>query len=424
MFALYSLVAYLVLPLMLLYLRVVWRSSRAPACRNRWGERFGIFSPPPATGGVWIHAVSVGEVEAIAPLVSLLLERRPALPVTITTVTPTGSERVRQLFADTVFHVYLPLDLPPAIRAFLKRVQPRQLVVVEREIWPNLLRVSKSYGLATLLANGRITQDSMRVYERFGVFSRQIFGLFDRVAAQTAAEAERFCRLGVARAHVNVTGNIKFDKQVPASVDEQVEVLRRLWGGRPIWIAGSTHEGEDEQVLAAHAQLLQQLPDALLVLVPRHPERFERVALLCERRGFSTVRRSQQRSCDASVQVYLGDTMGELPAMLGAADVAYIGGSLVPVGGHNMLEASAQGVPVVFGPHVHNFAAISRLLLDEGAAELVEDSAGLARQLERWLGDASIRSEVGERGRRVVDANRGALDALWSLLEAQLPGRP
>jgi 3-deoxy-D-manno-octulosonic-acid transferase len=336
-------------------------------------------------------------------------------------VTPTGSERVRQLFADSVFHVYLPLDLPPAVHAFLRRVRPRQLVLVEREIWPNLLRISKAYGIATLLANGRITQDSMHVYARFGGFARRIFGLFDRVAAQTGGEAERFCRLGVPRDHVVVTGNIKFDKQIPASTDEQAEVLRRLWGGRPTWVAASTHEGEDEQVLAAHAQLLQQLPDALLVLVPRHPERFDRVAQLCERQGFVTARRSQQAGCDAAVQVYLGDTMGELRAMLGAADAAFIGGSLVPVGGHNLLEASAQGVPVLFGPYMHNFAAISRLLLDEGAARQVKGSAGLARQLARWLADASTRSEVGERGRQVVDANRGALHALWELLEAWLP---
>jgi 3-deoxy-D-manno-octulosonic-acid transferase len=204
--------------------------------------------------------------------------------------------------------------------------------------------------------------------------------------------------------------------RIPASLDEQVEVLRRDWGGRPVWVAGSTHEGEDELVLFAHRRVLSRFPDALLILVPRHPERFDRVGGLCRRERLRTARRSRSGEYISDTQVYLGDTMGELPVLLGSADVAFIGGSLIAAGGHNMLEASAQGVAVCFGPHVFNFAAISRLLIEEGAACLVENEAALANQVIAWFDDASGRAEVGENGRRVVEKNRGAMQRLVDLI--------
>ena len=368
----YTLLLYLSLPLVLA--RLWWRGGKAPAYRQRWAERLGRFTPPQRTGGVWVHAVSVGEVQAVAPLLRRLLEERPDLPVTLTTTTPTGSERVRALFGDELFHVYLPYDLPLALRGFLDRVRPRLLVMVETEVWPNLLAACEQRGIATLLANGRLSARSLQGYRKSGRLAREAFASIDRVAAQAVADAQRFIAAGVPAERVAVTGSIKFDTRIPASVAEQAQVLRRQWGDRPVWVAASTHEGEDELLLAAHRQLCTQLPDALLVL-------------------------------------------------LGAADAAFIGGSLVPVGGHNMLEASAQGVAVVFGPHVFNFATISRLLLAEGAAEQVADVPALALLLGRWLGDASLRAVVGERGRRVVDANRGALDALWDLMTEMLPLR-
>jgi 3-deoxy-D-manno-octulosonic-acid transferase len=419
---LYTLLLYLGLPLVLG--RLWWRGIKAPAYRQRWLERLGRFLPPDRAGGVWIHAVSVGEVQAIMPLIKRLQLERPALPLTVTTTTPTGSERVRALFGDEVFHVYMPYDLPPALHGFLDRVQPRLLVMVETEVWPNLLAACRERGIVTLLANGRLSERSARGYRKLGRLARDAFGMIDQVAAQATPDAARLIEAGVPEERVSVTGSIKFDMRIPASVEEQADVLRRQWGDRPVWVAASTHEGEDALMLVAHQRLRERLPDALLVLVPRHPERFDSVAELCQRQRLSLVRRSAGELPGADTAVFLGDTMGELPVFLGAADAAFIGGSLVPVGGHNMLEASAQGVPVIFGPHVFNFATISRLLLAEGAAEQVADPAGLAMLLARWLGDASARSEVGERGRRVVDANRGALDELWSLLEAQLPGMP
>ncbi|HHH13583.1 MAG TPA: 3-deoxy-D-manno-octulosonic acid transferase [Thiolapillus brandeum] len=417
---LYTLLLHLLLPFVVL--RLYWRSLRAPDYRRRLAERFGFFRGRPPPGGIWVHAVSVGEVQAIEPLVRHLRERHPERVVILTTSTPTGSARVRALFGDEVFHVYFPYDLPWCVDAFLERVRPRLLVMVETEIWPNLLRLCAKRGIPTLLANGRLSARSARGYARLGDFTRRVFGLIGRVAAQSPADAERFVALGVPAERVAVTGSIKFDQRLLASVQEQVQVVKRIWGeDRPVWVAASTHEGEEEQVLEAHAHILERVPSALLVLVPRHPERFDRVAALVKRRGFGLVRRSEGAPCGPETRVFLGDTMGELPLFLGVADVAFIGGSLVKRGGHNMLEAAAQGVPVVFGPHVFNFSAIAALLVEREAAVQVRDARELAGVVGRWLGDASERSRIGENGRRAVEENRGALERLIALVEQQLP---
>lgn len=412
--ALYTFLLYLVFPLVLL--RLLWRSIKAPAYRERWLERLGVFTAPTAWGGLWVHAVSVGEVQAVLPLIRQLLADNPGLPITVTTTTPTGSARVVEQLGELVFHVYFPYDLPLALTGFIRRVRPRALLMVETEIWPNLLHSCRRHGVYTLLANARLSARSALRYARLGRFTHDTFAHIDCIAAQTEADAARFRALGVASDRVFVTGSIKFDIRIRASLEEQVEVLRREWGGRPVWVAGSTHEGEDELVLQAHHKVLSSFPNALLILVPRHPERFERVAGLCKREHLKLARRSRHGSYGPRTQVYLGDTMGELPVVIGSADVAFIGGSLVPTGGHNMLEAAAQGVAVCFGPHVFNFAAISELLVAEGAARRVGDEVELAQQVIAWFRDASARAEAGENGRRVVRQNRGALARLIGLL--------
>lgn len=417
---LYTLLLYLLMPLVLL--RLLWRSLRAPAYRRRWRERLGHVPADVAPGGLWIHAVSVGEVRAIAPLVRRLQQHHPELPLCITTTTPTGSAQVQRLFGDQVLHSYLPYDLPLFVNRFLAHLQPAALLMVETEIWPNLLYACRQRGIHSLLANGRLSERSLGRYRRVAGFAREVFGLLDRVAAQSEADARRFAELGVAQSDIEVTGSIKFDMEIPASVEEQVEVMRRSWGGRPVWIAASTHEGEDEIMLAAHAQLLRESPQALLVLVPRHPERFERVTAQVIKSGLNLARRSDGEPPGEDVQVYLGDTMGELPVMLGAADAAFFGGSLARVGGHNMLEAAAQGVPVCFGPHTFNFALISRMLLERGAARRVENALDLASVMQEWLTDASVRSAAGEAGRGVVESNRGALQRLQGMVDRVLPG--
>jgi len=370
---------------------------------------------------VWVHAVSVGEAQAAQPLIKRLLGEPRALPVTVTTTTPTGSTRVRELFGDQAFHVYFPFDLPWAVDGFLDRVRPRLLIMVETEIWPNLLAHCAARGIPTLLANGRLSERSARGYARLGGFARETFGAIGAVAAQSEADARRFVDLGAPADGVRVTGSMKFDIAIRGSVKEQAEVMRREWGtGRPVWVAASTHEGEEEAVLAAHRQVRAVLPDALLVLVPRHPERFERAAQLVRRAGLAMVRRTERVPVKADTAVFLGDTMGELPVFFGAADVAFVGGSLADIGGHNVLEPAAFGVPVLFGPHMHNFAAISTMLLEAEAAVQVRDAAALGDVVARLLGDASERARLGENGRRVVEANRGALERTWQMVAGLL----
>ena len=409
----YTVVLYLLLPLVLI--RLLWRSLRLPDYRRRWAERFGFLSTSPPTGSLWIHAVSVGEVQAMELLIRRHLEQYPDQPLFVTTTTPTGSDRVRGLFGDKVYHSYFPYDLPGSVKRFLQRVQPRLLVIVETEIWPNLLYQCQARNIPVILANARLSARSAKGYARLGRFSREVFSWLDVIAAQSEDDARRFRQLGAGSQSIQVTGSVKFDLQLPASIQERVQVVRRNWGeDRPVWIAASTHEGEEEQILNAHAEVLKQISCALLVLVPRHPERFDKVAHLIGKTPFLFSRRSGHWATDS--QVFLLDSMGELPVFIGAADVAFIGGSLVPVGGHNMLEAAAQGVPVLFGPHVFNFSAVSRLLLEAQAAHEVDDAQHLAQQVTRLLGDASVRSTMGENGRKVVEQNRGAIERLYKLI--------
>ena len=415
----YTILLYLSLPIVLL--RLLWRSIKSPGYRRRWAERFGRFPAPDIEASLWIHAVSVGEVQAAEPLIRRLLDRHPALPLVVTTTTPTGSERVRKLFQDNLIHLYFPYDIPFAIGGFLQRVRPLLLLMVETEVWPNLLAICKDRDIPTILANGRMSEGSAKGYARLGAFSRETFSLITVLAAQTQADAKRFIDLGVDPDAVRVTGSIKFDIRLPASLLEQAAVVRRNWSGRLVWLAASTHEGEDELVLAAHRRILRVHANALLVLVPRHPERFERVASLCRKEGFNLARRSAGEQATQSTSVFLGDTMGELTLFIGAADVAFVGGSMVPVGGHNILEPAALGVPILFGPHMFNFLLISQMMLESGAAIQVETSEQLASGVIGWLGDASVRAEAGERGRQLVAENRGALNRLFALIEKQLP---
>jgi 3-deoxy-D-manno-octulosonic-acid transferase len=415
---LYTLLLYIALPFVLF--RLLLRSIKAPAYRSRWAERFGRFPSLADRSTIWIHAVSVGETQAAEPLVRQLMERYPHLSIVITTTTPTGSDRVRKLFGDSVDHVFFPYDLPFAVNGFIERARPGILLMMETEIWPNLMAACASRGIPTILANARLSERSARGYARLGSLTRETFERIGMVAAQAPADAERFLGLGVAQDRVRVTGSIKFDIRLPASLTEQAEVLRLQWGGRPVWVAASTHEGEDELILGAHQQVLKAFPQALLVLVPRHPERFERVATLLKKFQLNYMRRSQGESCDVETAVFLGDTMGELTLFLAASDAAFVGGSLIPVGGHNVLEPAALGIPVAFGTHMFNFALISRMLLVEQAAEEVRDESELAQIIVHWFGDASERARVGENGRRVVDANRGALERLLEVVDEEL----
>ena len=407
---LYTLFFFLCLPLILL--RLLYRAIKAPAYARRWAERFALGGDV-RSGGIWVHAVSVGESIAAAPMVRELLKRYPALPITVTCMTPTGSEQIRKLFGGQVGHAYLPYDLPWLQRRLLRRLQPKIGIIMETELWPNLVAEAGRARVPLVLANARLSARSARGYQRVGALVRPMFAALDWVAVQSQAEALRFIELGVGREQMQVTGSIKFDFRPDPQQVQQAQELRARWGSdRPVWIAASTHAGEDEQVLRAHRQVLDTLPDALLILVPRHPERFDSVARQVSETGFGMVRRSSGALPAADQQVLVGDTMGELVFLYACADLAFVGGSLVPNGGHNYLEPAALGLPVLSGPHRFNFTEISELLEGAGALQVVADETALAVAVQQWLQDSSARQRAGQAGQAVVADNQGALERL------------
>lgn len=398
--------------------RLWWRGRRSPGYRQRLGERFGA-APQLAPGAIWLHAVSLGETRAALPLIRALLARHPGRPLLVTTTTPTGSAQVREALGERVAHCYAPWDLPGACARFLDRTQPALAVIMETELWPNLFAACAARGVPLVVANARLSARSARGYARVPRLIRPTLAATTLIAAQAAADAGRFVTLGAP--NVEVTGNLKFDLALPAALPSRALALRQGWGAtRPVWIAASTHAGEDEQLLAAHATLRARWPDLLLVLVPRHPERFDAVAALVQTRGFALARRSHNEAASAAA-VYLGDTMGELLLLAAASDAAFVGGSLVPTGGHNVLEPAALGVPVAWGPHMFNFAAAEQLLAEAGAGRQVRDAADLAVAIGGWLADPALRARCGAAGAAVVAANRGALARLLERLDALLP---
>ncbi|MCR4347738.1 MAG: lipid IV(A) 3-deoxy-D-manno-octulosonic acid transferase [Sulfuricaulis sp.] len=408
----------LMLPVVLV--RLAWRGLRNPDYWQRIPERFGFIEPVTKQRVIWIHAVSVGEVRASAPLVRELSEHYPYHSLLITTMTPTGSAQVRALFVDKVAHCYAPYDYPSAIRRFLDRTKPVMTIVMETELWPNIFHLCRERGIPVFVTNVRMSDFSMRKYQRFASLARATLLQVSRFAAQSPADANRLMNLGAAPETVTVTGSIKFELNIGASMREAAEVLRLTWGqDRPVWLAASTHEGEEETVLMALAALKTQprFANMLLVLVPRHPERFTAVARLCKKNFRIALRSETPGAIDPATEVLVGDTMGELQLFYGAADVAFIGGSLVPTGGHNLLEASALGKPVVFGPHMFNFQEISQMTLDRGAGVQVQSLDQLSAAVSDFLGNANRRDSVGEAGRKMVEENRGALTANMRLIE-------
>ena len=416
---LYTVLLYLLAPLVLM--RLAWRGLRAPDYWRRWPERFAFIEPALGKQVIWIHAVSVGEVQAAVPVVHALLNRHPDYSLLVTTVTPTGSARVTALFGGEVAHVYAPYDLPGAVARFFERVRPQLAIVMETELWPNLFHQCRQRAIPLLLVNARLSARSVAGYRRVRSLAAETLAAVTEIAAQSEADAGRFESIGARAATITVTGNLKFEQRIPSSLLERAEVLRREWGvSRPVWIASSTHEGEDELLLDVYQQLRKQYSDCLLVLVPRHPERFESVAALCRARGYNTVLRTDHGACSTETQVYVGNTMGDLPLLYAASDVAFVGGSLVASGGHNPLEPAALGIPVISGPHVSNFIEICSLLVDAGAAVQVADTGELLQIVSRWLGDANERHHVGQLGREVIEKNRGALQAVMAIIERYL----
>lgn len=422
MYRLYSLLLYLLLPW--IAVRLLFRGLRNPAYWRRWPERFGYIKNLGLPRVIWIHAVSVGEVRAAVPLVRALFERFPDHHILITTMTPTGSDQVVQIFGEKVAHCYVPYDFSSAVNRFLERAKPETAIIMETELWPNIFRLCRRRSAPVFVTNVRMSEPSMRKYLLFSQLTRLTLRNVALFAAQSQSDAQRLLTLGAPSDAVHITGSIKFEIKLPASLRESSEVLRGSWGrDRSVWIAASTHEGEEGFVLAACRELKHRFPDHLLVLVPRHPERFSSVARLCRRAGFKVALRSEQYGMlDPACDILVGDTMGELQLLYGASDVAFIGGSLVPTGGHNLLEAAAVCTPVVFGPHMFNFEEISAMALEQGAGVRIQEPSQLSAAISDFMGNANRRFEAGEAGRKMVEENRGALEKNMHLIEG-LMGR-
>ena len=414
---LYSLLFYLITPLIVL--RLAYRASKAPAYRKRIAERFGFFTAPDLSGSIWLHSVSVGETIAAAPIIKQLQQQYPNTPIVVTTMTPTGSERVRALFGDTVFHVYAPYDLPGSIKRFLRRVQPKLLIIMETELWPNTIHYCRQKNVAVLLANARLSAKSASGYQRLAGLTKPMMENLSQVVAQTQADAERFLQLGLPAENMTVSGSIKFDIEISEPLKDRAAALKSQWslkGRRSVLLAASTHDGEDGIILQAFKQLLVTHPNLLLLLVPRHPERFESVYVLAQQSGFNTGRRSTGDAPAASTQVVIGDSMGELLLFYGLSDIAFVGGSLVHTGGHNTLEPAAWGRPIITGESDFNFLEISALLQRQGGLKKVKDSTELASCVLALLNSEQQRSQMADAAQSVVAANRGALKQLLEVI--------
>lgn len=416
---LYSALLYALLPVTLYHL--IWRGFRSREYFQRWNERYASYEGRPRPVDVWVHAVSVGEVNAAAPVVNALRKRHPHLKLLVTTITPTGSERVRALWGEAVEHVYVPYDIPGAVRRFLHQHRPAVGLVMETELWPNLLFGCRDAGVPVYILNARLSARSLKGYRVMSALIRRVLGVVRKVGAQSHDDGERFIQLGACREQVVDTGNLKFDIAVPDKTQAIRAAFHAHQPERPVWIAASTHEDEEAAVIEAHRALRRRWPDLLLLWAPRHPERFGRAAELAREAGFHVGSRRADTWPAAGDDVFVLDTLGELMAFYGCADVAFVGGSLQAIGGHNLLEPAAVGTATVTGPHLHNFTEIARRLQEAGALDICADAQELITLLERLLADTQRRMAMVKAGCALVEAGRGALEKTLAMVAPDLP---
>jgi 3-deoxy-D-manno-octulosonic-acid transferase len=415
--ALYNLLLLFVAPF--LPLRLWWRGRKEPGYRRHVGERFGRYEAPPASGAplLWIHAVSLGETRAAVPLVRALEARFPDHRLLVTQMTATGREAAESLYGDRARVAFLPYDFPWAMRRFLGRFRPCAGIVMETEVWPNLLRECRRAGVPVLLANARLSERSARGYARIGALAREAFGDLALVGAQAASDAERFRALGAR--DVEITGNLKFDVALAPELLARGRSWREGWGGRPVLLLASSRDGEETLVLDALAARPRPA-GTLLLVVPRHPQRFDEVAALLERRKVRFVRRSDADAFGEGCDVVLGDSLGEMPAYYAACDVAVMGGSLLPFGSQNLIEACAAGAAVVLGPSTFNFAQAATLAVEAGAAVQVGTADEAVATACALLRDRARREAMGAAGLRFTAAHGGATQRTLALVERLL----
>ena len=423
----YTLLSYLYSSLFLLAMPVVvakklFRGRQNKAYRTRWAERFG-YVKLTLSESIWVHCVSVGESISVAPLVKKLARNYPNKPFVITTMTPTGSAQVKRLYQEeaNIFHSFVPYDVPLFLTRFLKRVNPKLCIIMETELWPNLIACCEQKGIPVIVTNARLSQKSAAGYHRISFITRAILRQIDFINAQSKTDAERFIALSCDPKKIAVTGNLKYDFNVDGKSLQAAQKLKEAFGKRPIWIAASTHPKEDEIILAAHEKIQARHQDALLILVPRHPERFEQVYTLIQQHGF----RSERHSCANAeglkgIDVYLGDSMGEMMLFYAICDIAFVGGSFSGTGGHNMLEPAALAKPILSGPSVFNFAEVARRLCESGALFIVADEKELTDKVIEFIEQPEFREASGARALACFKHNQGALDKQYRQIEKYL----
>ena len=415
----YKVLLWLALPIV--YLRLLMRARREPAYAARRSERFGGVPDDIKPGAIWFHTVSAGESIAAAPLIKKMIDNLPQQNFLVTTMTPTGSEQVHQHLGDSVDHCYAPYDFTFAVRSFLRKTQPRMLVLMETEIWPNLIMQANAQGIPVVLINARMSQRSARGYQRMSWLSRPVLGAITHIACQSAEHMQRFIDLGVDAQKVSVLGSVKYDLQLPQNLAKQASLLKTRLNlrARPVWIAASTHPGEEEQIIQAHLSLRSQLPELCLLLVPRHPHRAADLGALVNQHNLSW-RASSEGPTAGVYDVIVGDVMGQLLALYSLADVAFVGGSLVDHGGHNPIEPGLLGLPIVAGPADFNFVEVVAQLSEAGAYKKIANADELSEVVSELLIDAAGREQMGSNARAVIMNNVGATQRTLALLSGQL----
>ncbi|MEZ7818023.1 MAG: 3-deoxy-D-manno-octulosonic-acid transferase [Candidatus Azotimanducaceae bacterium] len=416
---LYRILLWLALPIV--YVRLLLRTRREPAYAARRGERFGRVPVSINPGAIWFHTVSAGESIAAAPLISKMINSLPEQNFLVTTMTPTGSEQVLQRLGDSVDHCYAPYDFTFAVGNFLRTTQPRMLVLMETEIWPNLIMQAKAQDIPVLLINARMSERSARGYQRISWLSRPVLGAISHIACQSAEHMQRFVDLGVDAEKVSVLGSVKYDLQLPERLLKQASLLKAQLNlrTRPVWIAASTHSGEEEQIIEAHLLLRSKFPELCLLLVPRHPHRASDIGALIKGQNLSW-RASSEGPTAGVYDVIVGDVMGQLLALYSLADVAFVGGSLIEHGGHNPIEPGLLGLPIVAGPADFNFAEVVSQLSDAGAYKKVVNADELAEVVGDLLADVAKREQMGSKALAVIKSSRGATQRTLALLSSQI----
>jgi len=413
--AFYSSLFYLIIPFVML--RLVWRGIKAPDYLSRWRERFAFYDKNFPEDVIWFHAVSVGEAEALFPLIRQIQHRQPDAKLLITTTTPTGSARVTAVMKNTVAHVYLPYDTPDAVNRFMQCFKPRLAVIMETEIWPNLYAYCGKNKIPLYIINARLSEKSARAYQKISALVHPALAEVGRIATQTQDDSRRFIAIGASGEKVTSLGNIKFDIDISQELIEQgLQLKAGLFSKRFVWICASTHKDEEKICLEIYREIKQKIPELLLLIAPRHPERFLDVKKQAGQLRLEVVTRTSGDVCLPSTDIYLIDTLGELKMLYTASDIAFIGGSLVPVGGHNILEAAAAGVPVVFGPYMANFKEIAQGMLTHGAAIQCPDKDAVVNAILALYKDSAYRKELAEKARQFVRQNQGAIARICDML--------